>query len=117
MPDFRDEVLKLLSDIHAREVAYHNHKETSAWAGAALYAVLVASTVQVFHSAHPPDPSFRWWYTGYVVVLANVAAGYLFHQFRLRRRASAYVAAADLVRMEIVSSPSSQRTSWICSGA
>lgn len=102
-PNSRDEVLKLLSDIHAREATYHNHKETSAWAAAAVYAAFVASTLtssfSTFVSASP------CWYAAYVFVLAAIAVRYISIQYRLCRWASACVAATDFVRMEIVSKP------------
>jgi hypothetical protein len=102
-PNSRDEVLKLLSDIHTREAAYHNHKEASAWAAAAVYAAFVASTLtssfSTFISASP------CLYVAYVLVLATIAVRYISVQYRLCRWASAYVAATDFVRMEIVSKP------------
>src|SRR6266581_850312 len=106
MPDSRDEALKLLSDIHAREATYHNHKEASAWAAAAVYAALVAST---FATAPGALASVSpCWYTAYALVLTAIIVRYISVQYRLCRWASAYVAASDFVRMEIVSRPSVQ---------
>jgi hypothetical protein len=99
----RDEILKLLSDIHAREATYHNHKETSAWAAAAVYAAFIASTFMAsggnFVNASP------CLYTAFVLVLTAITLRYVTVQYRLCRWASAYVAASDFVRMEIVSNP------------
>ena len=45
--DSRREIIDLLKDIQSHYGTYHNHKETSAWAGVVLYAFLLVNVIRV----------------------------------------------------------------------
>ena len=67
----------------------------------AAYAGFIASTLTGSSAASAFGSPC--WYTAYVLVLAAIVFRFVSVQYRLCRWASAYVAATDFVRMEIVS--------------
>ena len=88
----KSDVLKYLSDTRAHYAAYHNHKEVSAWAGVALYVLLI---VQILFAKDEflKSSGIIAGTSILIVILLVVMLLYLKTQFSLRREAANYVAA------------------------
>jgi hypothetical protein len=86
MPVTKDDFLKYLSDTATREVSYHNHKETIAWAAILLYFFLMIEVVKSLRS---------WPYVATFFSLgAFIVVVYILHyQYRLRKVAANLVGA------------------------
>jgi len=88
----RSEVLKYLSDTRSHFAQYHNHKEASAWAAAAVY---IAFLVQISTSVGGQLSCLmgRGLAVILVIVLGVAVCRYLRAQFRMRHYAANYIAA------------------------
>jgi len=86
MPVSKDEFLKYLSDTATREISYHNHKETIAWAAIVIYFVLIIEVVKSLRS---------WPFLATFLILGAliVVFGVLFYQYRLRKEAANLIGA------------------------
>jgi hypothetical protein len=97
-------VLDLLKDLQSHYGTYHNHKENVAWAGIALFVVLVAGIANTLRQADLSCVARAG--TSLVVIGACVVCWlYVYEQFRLRRRAADLVAACVRLRSDVVSNP------------
>src|SRR5207249_12057404 len=101
MPDSRSEILDLLGGIQSLYGNYHNHKETSAWAAVALYAVVLSQVANAIARGLLPSYRQRAWAAVAVTVLSTLVCVYLFGQFRLRKRAADFVAACIHLGAEV----------------
>jgi len=105
--DSRKEVLDLLKDLQSHYGTYHNHKENVAWAGIALYAVLITGIANALRDAHLPCLARAG--ISILVLLACLVCGlYVYKQFQLRTRAADVVAACIRLRSTIASAPTSE---------
>jgi hypothetical protein len=98
----KEDVLKYFADMRSHYAAYHNHKETSAWAAVAIYLVIVIQIVgTVTANANGLER-----FVGSVAIFllwASVSI-YTSTQFRLRKDAAGYVAACQALSVEYLSS-------------
>lgn len=107
--DSRKEVVELLKDLQAQFGAYHNHKESMAWAGVALFAVLMAAVAASIRQSPPLSAlSFaaRVATSLFVAGACSVCWLYVQQQFALRRRAADLFAACIGLRSQVISEPS-----------
>ena len=98
-----DRVLSLFADIAKQYVAYHNHKETSAWAAVALWLAIVLQVSTSLVKQAGLVCSSRCLIVSTLVVGAALVLFYLCRQFELTRDAANYVAACTALSGEIVS--------------
>jgi hypothetical protein len=101
--DTRAEIIKYLGEIESHYAAYHNHKETTAWASLVLWGAVVVGVMNVFGKEITNVPQFRYLVTGLVLLIAGLTSLYLKTQFSLRRDAANIVAACFSLRTTIVS--------------
>lgn len=88
----KSDALKYLSDTRSHFAQYHNHKEASAWAAAAVYiALLIQISTSV--GGQLSCLTVRVLAVVLVIVLGAAVGLYLRAQFRMRRFAANYVAA------------------------
>jgi hypothetical protein len=82
MPLMKTDVLKYLEAVQANYSAYHNHKETSAWGAAAVYAAIV---VQISGGATSASNDLeRLSRIVGILLLAGAVVRYVWKQFELR---------------------------------
>jgi len=104
----RKEILEFLRDTQAYFGSYHNHKESSAWAGIVLYCVVLVNLIDAIEP-QISSPSFtreKLWITLGVGLGAVICSMYIRGQLALRKRAADVVAACIRLRSEIISDPS-----------
>lgn len=105
MDNSRDEILAYLRDTQSHWAAYHNHKETSAWAGVVLYIPLLALFLNIAGNTTVNTISLRIVATVIFLLTWLAVFGYLRQQFALRKRSADYVAACFSLRAKIISKP------------
>jgi hypothetical protein len=107
------DALRYLTDLRSFYATYHNHKEASAWAAAALYLVLLEQLSVSVKTGVPPDMGTRAVVTVVIVVLGVTVFVHLQAQMSMRRRAANYVAACLSLSLEIMDgSASGDFTAW-----
>ena len=96
----REEVLKYLNDMRQHYATYHNHKEIMAWAGVALYFVLLAGLIR----APGLGGSWALKLIGVIAVIciAIVVRNYVSKQFSLKSYAANAVAACAYLYADLV---------------
>jgi uncharacterized protein (TIGR02246 family) len=101
MPLIKAEVLKYLSDMRADYSAYHNHKEVSAWAGVALYVIIIS---QLFFAKDDllREPLILMAASVLLALLFVATIIYLKTQFYLRREAANYNGACIALSAEVL---------------
>jgi hypothetical protein len=97
----RDVLLEHLYKTREAELVYHDHKETMAWAGVAVF---IAGTIAVATNVRKPDP---WWQThaaqqATLLLAFFVALAYTRRQFNLREWAARVSEACVRGILEIV---------------
>jgi hypothetical protein len=98
MPILKADALKYFQDVRAHFAAYHNHKETSAWAAVAVY---LAITLQIAGGATSPAAvEERIARSLTVGLLAIAMAIYVSFQLARRKNAADYVAASLAIIIE-----------------
>jgi len=82
----KDNFLKYLSDTATREISYHNHKETIAWAAIVIFFVLIIEVVKSLRS---------WPFLATFLLLCAliVVLFVLRYQYRLRKEAANLIGA------------------------
>ncbi|GEM_PF-5893609 len=102
----KDNVLKYLTDTKSFFVTYHNHKETGAWAGIALFVPLLALMANLTDKVYPSTSDVcqvNFWKLGATVAIVLFAALVLFYvrkQFELRKFAGNVNAACFRLSLE-----------------
>jgi hypothetical protein len=94
------DVLKYLSDTRSHYAQYHNHKEASAWAAAALYILFL---IQIFNSINRELSCLQYHRIAVLLVIVVLAIAVIFYlkaQFRMRRNAANYIAACFALAAE-----------------
>lgn len=103
MADSREEILKFLGDIQSFYGIYHNHKETSAWAGLVLYVLLLAQLINAVDRGMTVSCEMKAATTILILVSGIVIWIYLRAQFSARQSGSNLFAASVLLRSQYVS--------------
>jgi hypothetical protein len=106
----KSDVLKYLSDTRSHYGQYHNHKEASAWAAAALYILF---SIQISSSINHELPCLQCHRVAVlflIVALATAVIFYLKAQFRMRRNAANYIAACFALSAEYLVKEEAQIT-------
>lgn len=98
----REETLKLLSDYSSHFASYHNHKETSAWAGVALGVVTIGQLLMVSMRATAPGIAVKAALCGAIVMVGALTYAFFNTQLTLRRRAAALLAACLSMRLQML---------------
>ena len=106
MVNTRDEILKHLNAIQSHYAAYHNHKETAAWAGLVLSLFFQWNVAGAVAKAGPMSCELRT--TVIVAELFVIVLTWVFlrKQFTLRRRGGDIAGACIALASEIVGNPS-----------
>lgn len=89
-----------MSDTRSHYAQYHNHKEASAWAAAAVYILFLIQISSSFNGKTSCVPGNRIAILLVIVVLAIAVFFYLKAQFRMRRNAANYVASCFALSSE-----------------
>ncbi len=103
MPNDKENLLKYVSDTRAHYSQYHNHKETSAWAGVALHAVICAQIIFARGDFFTQD-TVRWCALAFITLFSLIVFAHLSIQLRLRHIAANYVAALMFLGAERLTS-------------
>lgn len=98
----RDKLL-FLGEIQRDHESYHNHKEAVAWGAIVLYTFLTVHALATLGDSSGSDLLEGMLTTLFLVTLFFVTAFFVRAQFRLRSRAACLVAAALLLRSEMLS--------------
>jgi hypothetical protein len=101
----RDEILHYLAGAVAYWGAYHNHKETSAWAAVAFMGVLGGFAPKMAEAVGPASLASKSLAAGAIAAFTVLASLYLREQLRLRRRAAALVHACFYLQALYISKP------------
>lgn len=94
----REEILKYLSDLQSHYAAYHNHKETTAWGGVALFFLLLPNLTTVIGAGPSLSCPTICAATFGIIAITVVMIMYMHQQFALRRRGGDLVAASCFLR-------------------
>jgi hypothetical protein len=94
----KEDVLKYLSDTRSHYLQYHNHKEASAWAAAALYILFLIQISTAIKEKLSCDLVYL--VMGFIVVIGVAVFIYLQAQFSMRRNAANYIAACFALIVE-----------------
>lgn len=98
----RDESLKFLESLTQFLGAYHNHKESSAWASVALFVLAAGQLLQHRVSFEALPSRFKLILAFVVLLLCSVTLVFMHTQFELRRIAARRVASCFRVRCALI---------------
>ena len=104
----RMDALRYLSDLRSHFQIYHNHKETSAWAAAALYLVILGQLYVSVKTDALPD---LWTRAALTIVIVTLGAAVFVHlqaQMSMRREAADCVAACLYLSAKIMGCSASE---------
>ena len=96
----KGDVLKYLSHTRSHYAQYHNHKEASAWAAAAVYILFLIQISRAINGELSCFSVHRVIVLLVIVVLAIAVLFYLKAQFRMRRNAANYISACFALSAE-----------------
>lgn len=110
-----DNIARYLGDVASQYGAYHQHKETSAWAGVALFVTLIIWLLNTSSKHTSYSLVIRCGFSTVIVLLLLAFIVYLRQQFRARKRAADIVAACLSLRAEIIGqdSPTINRSDYL----
>jgi hypothetical protein len=108
MANNREEVLKFLSDTQSHWSTYHNHKETSAWAGLVLYVFLLGQIINAVDKGIASSCAIKTATILVILVSGIIICIYLYEQFSLRKRGADFVAACFYLESQFLSNPEQQ---------
>jgi len=97
----KEDALRYLSETRSLYGSYHNHKETSAWAGIVLFGALIPQSVS-YLGGPTVACGLKSIETISVLLLFTLAVLYVQQQFKLRRTAANLVAACFALSAEIL---------------
>ena len=103
MPQSKSDVLKYFADTNARFGAYHNHKESMAWAAVGLYYLFVVKLVDVAYTQHLAAGTEKLAVTLILVAISVVAILVLREQYRLRQVAADVYSACQRMASKCLS--------------
>jgi hypothetical protein len=98
----REETLELLADYTSHFASYHNHKETSAWAGVALGVVTIGQLLMVAARGGATGAPAKAALCAAIVIVGSLTYAFFNTQLALRRRAAALLAACFTLRLQML---------------
>lgn len=104
----REEMLKFLESLTQFLGAYHNHKETSAWASVGLFVLAAGQLLQHRTSYDLLAYNYKSALASVAVFLCGVTLLFMYKQFALRRQAARRIAACFRVRCALLAAPGQQ---------
>jgi hypothetical protein len=104
----REECLKFLESLTQFLGAYHNHKETSAWASVGVFVLTAGQLLQHRSSSGMLGYNYKSMLASIVLLLCGVTILFMRTQFALRRQAAQRIAACFRVRCTIIADPGRQ---------
>jgi hypothetical protein len=104
----REELLKFLESLTQFLGAYHNHKETSAWASVGLFVIAAGQLLQHRSSYDVLAYNYKSALASVAVSLCGVTLMFMRRQFFLRREAAQRIAACFRVRCSLIAAPERQ---------